>query len=312
MKRESQRALKQERTTRNRISHWARLVGVGLPILYGMVVVGFAWLNARLMIRPNQHDICCSSPHDFGAVYESITITTPDGTHLAGWYIPSQNGAAVILLHGYRGNRTGTLVYAKMLARHGYGVLLYDQRASGESEGEALSWGWRDVADVEAVLSFLRERDDVEQGHFGILGCSTGAEIALGAGAQFTEIGAVIADAPYYTTISDTLPPFGFKDFIGWPVYPLLLTFMEQYSQTSATMSLREAATRIQPRPLLLIAAGQNDYEQWRAHQYYEAAGEPKSYWVAEGATHCAGPFVQPEAYEAQIVGFFDQALLGK
>ncbi len=37
--------------------------------------------------------------------YEDVALTTSDGLRLSGWYIPSQNGAAVILLHGYGTNR---------------------------------------------------------------------------------------------------------------------------------------------------------------------------------------------------------------
>lgn len=290
--------------------YWARLLGVGLLALYALFVTGFAWMNATAMIRPSRHEVCCASPADFGAEYEALTLLTPDGIRLFGWYIPSQNGAAVILLHGYGGDRTSSLIHARMLSAHGYGVLLYDQRASGESEGEARSWGWRDVADVESALGFLRERSDVTPARIGVLGCSTRAEIAIGAGARFDEIGAIVADAPYYTIAGDAWPPYEFKDWVGWPVYPLLITFMEWQSGASAPMSLREAVTHIAPRPLLLIAAERSAYEQWRAQHYFALASEPKDYWVVDGATHCRGPIVEPEQYETRIVNFFDRALL--
>ena len=38
---------------------------------------------------------------------------------IKGWYIPSQNQAAIILLHGYGGNRLGLLGHAEFLARRG-------------------------------------------------------------------------------------------------------------------------------------------------------------------------------------------------
>lgn len=296
--------------TRRNWQYWARLLGSGLVFFYVLSTIGFAWINAKARIQPAQHEICCVSPSDFGAEYESVALVTADNFQLSGWYIPSQNGAVVILLHGYGGDRTSTLVYAEMLFKHGYGVLLYDQRASGESEGETLSWGWRDVNDVEAALEFLNGRDEVEATRIGVLGCSTGAEIAISSGAHFINIHAVVADAPYYTTARDAWPPYDAKDWIGWPYYPLFVTFMEWQSGASATMSLKEAVTHIAPRPFLLIAAGEEDYEQLRAQQYYALAAEPKDYWVVEGATHCTGPAAQPQEYEARIVDFFDRALL--
>lgn len=294
---------------KNRFTYWLRLLTVGLLAFYILFILAFSWIGADQMIKPAHHSVCCETPERFGAAYEDVTLMTADGVQLSGWYIPSQNGAAIILLHGYGGDRTGSLTNAEMLHRHGFGILLYDQRASGESQGETLSWGWRDVADVESALDFLRSRPDVTVPQYGIMGCSTGAEIAVGAGAQFEEIGAVVADGLLYTSIRDTLPPHDFKDWLGWPVYPLFITFMEWRSGASAPLSLTEAVAQIAPRPLLLIAAEKDGYEQWRSEGYYRAAAQPKEYWVVEGAAHCGGPAAQPEAYEARIVSFFGQAL---
>ena len=290
--------------------YWLRLLTVGLLSFYALFIIAFAWVGADQMIKPAQHPVCCDTPEKFGAAYEDVALQTADGVQLSGWYIPSQNGAAVILLHGYGGDRTGSLTHAEILHRHGFGVLLYDQRASGESQGETLSWGWRDIADVESALDFLQSRPDVTIPQYGIMGCSTGAEIAVGAGAQFDKIGAVVADGLLYTSIRDTWPPHDFKDWLGWPTYPLFITLMEWRSGASAPLSLTEAVAQIAPRPLLLIAAGKDGYEQWRSEGYYRAASQPKEYWVVEGAAHCGGPAAQPEAYETRIASFFGQALL--
>lgn len=292
-----------------KLVYWLRLLGFTLAVLYLAVISGYAWIYTTAAIRPNQHELCCGSPADFTSAYESVAFMTTDGVELMGWYIPSQNGAAVILLHGYWGNRTAMLAHAEMLAANGYGVLLYDQRATGESEGETLSAGWRDVGDVGAALEFLRGRDDLVNGQVGVLGCSTGAEIAIGAGAQFEELQAVIADGAYYTTASDAWPPYDLKDAVGWPVYPIFIQMMVWKSGTTAPMPLKDAAGQIAPRALLLIAAGEDGYEQFRAQQYFERAGEPKEIWVTD-APHCAGPVVQPLEYEDKIVDFFDRALL--
>ena len=61
-----------------------------------------------------------------------------------GWYVPSRNGAAVISFPG----RSGTRLQARMLARHGYGVLLFDRRGEGESEGDWNVFGWQGERDA--------------------------------------------------------------------------------------------------------------------------------------------------------------------
>jgi cephalosporin-C deacetylase-like acetyl esterase len=65
-----------------------------------------------------------------------VTFRTSDGLRPRGWYIPSRNGAAVISFPG----RNGPQRQARMLARHRYGVLLFDRRGEGRSECEPNAW----------------------------------------------------------------------------------------------------------------------------------------------------------------------------
>jgi hypothetical protein len=103
-------------------------------------------------------------PVDTGALAvprEEVTLSTSDGLDLAGWYIPSKNHAAVLLVHGGGGSREGVAAHAEMFARNGYGVLLYDARGRGESEGRTDGYGWTWREDVSAALSYLENRPDV-------------------------------------------------------------------------------------------------------------------------------------------------------
>ena len=54
-------------------------------------------------------------PAQLGAAHEDVTLRTSDGLKLEGWYVPSRNGAAVIVFPG----RSGTRSQARMLAAHG-------------------------------------------------------------------------------------------------------------------------------------------------------------------------------------------------
>ena len=62
-----------------------------------------------------------------------------------------------------------------MLARHGYGVLLFDRRGEGESEGDPNTLGSAGARDLEAALAFLRGRPDVDPDRIGGLGLRSGA-----------------------------------------------------------------------------------------------------------------------------------------
>jgi dipeptidyl aminopeptidase/acylaminoacyl peptidase len=101
---------------------------------------------------------------------QEVVFRSPDGLTLRGWYQPSRNRAAVLLVHGAGENRLWWLDEAEALARRGFGVLLYDSRAHGESEGGLQSWGEHEQLDVIGALDFLSARPDVDPARLGAEG----------------------------------------------------------------------------------------------------------------------------------------------
>jgi dienelactone hydrolase len=290
--------------------YWRNLLAVGLAGGLLLAYVGYLVLWVVMMTRPAQVDVCCVTPADLGLDYEEVTLVTPDGVSLAAWYVPSRNGAAVILLHGYGGNRLEMLTRAGILAGEGYGLLLYDQRASGASGGQHRTYGWADVDDLPIALDYLAGRSDVEGARIGILGFSIGGQIALRAAARDGRIGAVVAEEPGFATVDD-LPHL---DSLAarWIAfnYRLGLQGLKWYTGEGPRIGVVEGLDRIAPRPVLFIAAGPPDEPgDWLVRHFYEQAAEPKSWWLVPEAGHGQVPAVRPEAYESKIVAFFDAAL---
>jgi uncharacterized protein len=289
--------------------YWLRLIGAFVVTLYVAINLVVPIYGAIREIRPAHSEVCCETPADRGYQYQDVSFAAADGIILRGWYIPSKNGAVVIALHWYGGNRLGILDQAGLLAKHGYGVLLYDQRASGKSDGESLSWGWRDVPDVSEAVHFLNSVPGLDPQRIGLYGCSTGAEISLAAAALDLSIRAVAAEDAEYTTTRDQLSPRTVTDFVFWPILPLLVKFMEWRSGTSAPIALSDAVKQISPRSLFLISSGKS-YDAWQAQYYYDLAGEPKSLWNVPEAVHCNSLTARPDEYETRLIQFFDGALL--
>ncbi|MDX9954512.1 MAG: alpha/beta hydrolase, partial [Anaerolineae bacterium] len=129
--------------------------------LQGIAVVTYP-MSQREQVR--------ETPTDYGLPYEEVMVTTADGLSLVGWFIPSENGATVIAQHGYHGNRDNLLHDASMLHRHGYAVLLSTFRAHDLSEGEIITFGAKEVQDLEAWHQYLLARPDVDPARIGILG----------------------------------------------------------------------------------------------------------------------------------------------
>ena len=70
-------------------------------------------------------------------------IQSVDGLKLHGFYLPAEHAKRfVILSHGYRGSRFGSLSFmAKYLHEHQCNLLFMEQRCCGESEGKYITFG---------------------------------------------------------------------------------------------------------------------------------------------------------------------------
>ena len=237
-----------------------------------------------------------------------MRFTTSDGLELEGWYVPSRNGAAVISFPG----RAGTQKQARMLVRHGYGVLLFDRRGEGDSEGDPNSLGWGGYRDVEAAVRFLRTRPDVEPERIGAIGRSVGGEMVLEAAARSNGLSAVVSEGAGARSIREgadsdnganpvwsaglAVQTAGVRLFSNEPVPEDLEEPRRTHLRHPRFPGLRRAraaaarssaATTTRPRP------------------------SPKQLWEVPRGGHVGGIDVFPREYERRVVGFFDDALLG-
>lgn len=235
---------------------------------------------------------------------QDVTFIGADNLTLRGWFIPPENGAVVILLHGYYNDRTQMLFHALHLAQAGYGALLYDQRGAGESDGHQRSLGWRDVDDVAGALTFLNGKAE----QVAIAGCSIGAQVALRAAAYYPELRAVLADGPATVSTADLPPVDDWEGRLTLAYHSFVDRLVELQTGMAAPTPLMETISQIAPRPILLFA-GEYGSEKFYIRRFQQAAGENAHLWEIPGATHCDGPSVAPDEYARRMVGFFEAQL---
>jgi uncharacterized protein len=247
---------------------------------------------------------------ELGAAHEDVSFTTRDGLELRGWYVPSRNGAAVIAFPG----RKGPQRQARMLARHGYGVLLFDRRGEGESEGDPSALGWNGERDLEAAVEFLQDRPDVHPDRIGGIGLSVGGEMMITAAAELQELKAVVSEGAGIRSVREALDiPETWPRIATSVPWAVVTPFAALFSNSLPPPSLTDLVGRIAPRRIFLIYAvpGQGG-EAELTETYYEAAGEPKELWLVPGSGHTGGIEAQPAEYERRVIEFFDDALLGE
>ena len=245
---------------------------------------------------------------DLGGAHEDVSFTTSDGLELRGWYVPSRNRAAVIAFPG----RSGPQRPARMLARHGYGVLLFDRRGEGESEGDPNALGWQGDRDLEAAVAFLQRRPDVDPGRIGGIGLSVGGEMLIDAASELEGLQAVASEGAGIRSIRESLDIPETRALLEAAlVFAVATPAVALFSSSLPPPSLTDLIGEIAPRPVFLIYAvpGQGGEAELN-ETFYEAAGEPRELWLVPDAGHTGGIEAQPEEYERRVVGFFDRALL--
>jgi hypothetical protein len=243
-----------------------------------------------------------------GTAYEDVSFVTSDGLRLEGWYVPSRNGAAVIAFPG----RSGPQEHARMLARHGYGVLLFDRRGEGRSEGDSNLFGWGGEKDVYAAVDFLRSRPEIDPGRIGGIGLSVGGELMLQAAAQSEGLAAVVSDGAGTRSLAEDLDDIPSPArWIGLPFLAAKTGSVAVFSNNAPPPKLTELVPRIAPTPLLLIWAPSSGGEDMNP-TYYRLAGRPKAIWAIPEADHIQGIAARPKEYERRVVDFFDRALLSQ
>jgi uncharacterized protein len=246
------------------------------------------------------------SPPD--SAYVDVRLEASDGLELAGWYRPSRNGAAVIVAHGGSSDRKGSLNHARMLARHGYGVLVYDARGRGESEGTENNYGWDWPKDVAGALDFLKSRDDVDPARIGAVGISTGADVLLEVVAERDDIAALVTDGAAAGSFQDgqDLNGTGLASVPSWVMFSTIRVLSGDPPGPPLTDLVPEIT-----EPTLMISAGTAVERDFNVH-YDRVARGPIEHWNLPDAHHTNAIHEQPAAYERRVTAFFEETLGGR
>jgi hypothetical protein len=243
-----------------------------------------------------------------GTAYETVEFTTSDGLLLKGWYIPSKNRAAVIAFPG----RTGVQKQARMLARHGYGVLLFDRRGEGESEGDPNVFGWGGDRDAVAAATYLQSRRDVDSSRIGAIGLSVGGEMLIHAAAHSDAFAGIVTEGASGQSVRDELANPGLSGrLLDLPMQVSLSTAVAVLTNELPPPSLKSEVARIASTPMFFIYGehGQGGTETRPNKAFYTTARGPKQIWEVPGSQHIAGITTRPVEYERRVVSFFNRTL---
>jgi dipeptidyl aminopeptidase/acylaminoacyl peptidase len=267
-------------------------------------VVGLAWgwFGVHPLRLPRSAG---DNPGRYGVIYQDVWLQTVDGLSLAAWYTVPKNGALILVGHGY-GNGRGVEIHS-LFARHGYGVLSWDFRAHGKSDGSLCTVGYYEVLDVEAALNFALAQPEVDW--VGIWGGSMGGIAGVKAAARWQEIRAVIIDSV----------PASFAETVQITVRPALIrSFAYHIARRETGINLDiirpvDEIMHISPRPVFIIQ-GLDDQliPTDSARRLCDAAGQYCTLWIEPQVKHLEMHHKRPIEYEQRVIRFLDDALLNE
>jgi pimeloyl-ACP methyl ester carboxylesterase len=247
------------------------------------------------------------TPADVGLPFEDVRISSSDGTSLSAWWVPSRNGAAIVLLPGSGSTRHAVLDHAALVAQHGYGALLLDWRGHGGSAGRSMEFGWGADHDVSAAISFVLEQPSVTRS-VGLLGLSLGGEVALTVAALDHRVRASIVEGVSARTWADAQRepdphPVGYVN--AWLTFALVGILAPEQPPDP----LIDLVRRIEAPVLMISGAPSN--ERILDPIYVEASRDRIGLWSLPDTPHTQALHVHPDGYERRVIAVFDEALLG-
>jgi fermentation-respiration switch protein FrsA (DUF1100 family) len=279
----------------------ALLVLVVLVLVIGVIIMPIG-LAVYVTVKP---------PEDVGPPpdgFQDVTLTTSDGVNLAAWYAPPANGAVIVVVHGSGGSRESMRDRSTMLVEQGFGVLAFDLRGHGASQGQTNLYGWEGTRDVGAALAFLEQQDGVEA--IGGWGSSLGGEVLLGAAGDYPAMAAIVSDGASYRSFDefDDLSMQRQNVFIVsiWLMFKWVRVFSGDSPPTSILDSIRAADST----QFLLIAGGSEETEVKYNELFAETIGDRATVWVAPGVGHTKAYGRYPDEYTQRVIDFFTATLL--
>jgi len=199
-----------------------------------ILCAGAAWTAAafllfvvqnRLLYFPIRELDC--EPSLWGLPFEEALLEADDGTQLHGWWIPPpmpDAGAPVVLFcHGNAGNISHRGDTARILHDLGAGVLLFDYRGYGRSDGRPSETGLR--RDARAAWRHLVEARGVTPERIVLFGRSLGAAVAAALAAEVRPRALILESA--FTSVPDLARRY-------FPIFPVRLLVRNRHDTRAA------------------------------------------------------------------------------
>ena len=289
---------------------YAVLVALVLLAIY-VALAYVVYHRAFVPVRPSSLEDFSFTPFEFQADYEDVELVTADGVNFGAWYFRQPGSPqTVIISGGHKGQRQGALGIAVALWRKGFNVVLYSYRGMSGADRKPITFGIKEVLELQAVIAFARKR--IPQARIGLLGFSMGAVVSLLGAAGEPGVEALVLDSPFSDLRSLLIE--NVRGRVRLPGKPFVwlagLMLRARSGSTLADCSPISVLSSLEPRPLFFIHGGADDITSVNhSRRLYDAYRGPREIWIVQGAPHAGAYFADRPLYVERVAGFFARHL---
>lgn len=242
---------------------------------------------------------------------EDLWIQSEDGLQLHGSFLPAENPRRIVILsHGYRGNKFGSMArMARFLHRHGCDLLFIDQRGCGESEGAYITFGAKEQYDLLRWIDLINKRN-TDNLPIYLYGQSMGATtILLASGHELPEeVKGIIADSGF-SSMKKQLRDIA-SGWFHFHSVGLLLARVNILCKLLAHFSMKETDTTQALKhnriPILFFHGEEDTYvlPENTCRNFTRCRAEKEMVFIPK-ARHLCCAFVAPKLYKEKLREFF-------
>ncbi len=289
---------------------YVALVALALIAIY-VVLAYVVYYRAFVPVRPFYLDDFSFTPYEFQADYEDVELVTADGVAFGAWYFRQPGSPQTIIVSGgHKGQRQGALGISVSLWRKGFNVILYSYRGMSGSDRAPVTFGIKEVLELQAVIAFARKR--IPNARIGLLGYSMGAVVSLLGAAGEPGVEALVLDSPFSDLRS--LLVENVRRRVRLPGTPFVwlagLMLRARSGSRLADCSPMAVLSSLEPRPLFFIHGGADEITSVNhSRRLYDAYRGPREIWIVQGAPHTGAYFADRPLYVERVAGFFARNL---
>lgn len=247
------------------------------------------WGRENSCPENEEHSVMFDAGMEWGRAHKDVMTEVSivnDGLNLYGEYYNFGSNRCVVILPGRAESLLYCYYFAEPYVKLGYNILVVDQRAHGNSDGEKSGVGISETGDIKAWMEHIKEKFGDEK--FLIHGICIGSSTAIFLAAMHLPyLEAIVLEGPFKSFNNVLIQR---TKAVGKPPYPIVWEMGYLFKKRAGINIYREKPMNYISKIKIptLFLCGKQDYSslpKYSVKMFERCTAEPKEIvWFDEGA----------------------------